>query len=65
VLVSGIKSVIDVLPGSGMSGLSYSQRLQRIGMETLELRRLKIDLIMMFKILNNFVETDFSIISSV
>ena len=43
----------------GMSGLSYSQRLQRIGMETLESRRLKTDLIMMFKILNNLVEVDF------
>ena len=45
---------------SGMCGLSYLQRLQRIGLETLELRRLKTDLIMMFKILNNLVDKDFS-----
>ena len=45
---------------SGMCGLSYLQRLQRIGMETLELRRLKTDLIMMFKFLNNVVDIDFS-----
>ena len=45
---------------SGMCGLSYLQRLQRIGMKTLELRRLKIYLIMMFTILINLVEIGFS-----
>ena len=45
---------------SGMSGLSYLQRLQRIGLETLESRRLKTDLIIMFKILNNLVGVDFN-----
>lgn len=40
----------------GMQGLSYSDRLSKLQLETLELRRLKFDLIMVFKILKGFID---------
>ena len=43
----------------GLSSLSYVERLSVLGAETLELRRLKFDLLMMFKIIHNFVSIDF------
>ena len=45
----------------GMKCLSYSQRLSRLGLETLELRRLKFDLVYLFKIMRGLVETDCNI----
>ena len=38
-----------------LSGLDYSQRLTFLGLETLEVRRIKYDLIMCYKILNSEV----------
>jgi len=39
----------------GMNSLSYGQRLNKLKLETLELRRLKFDLLFVFKILNGLV----------
>ena len=39
----------------GMSGLSYSNRLKRLGLESLELRRLKADLIFTYKLLHEML----------
>jgi len=39
----------------GMNSLSYGQRLNKLKLETLELRRLKFDLLLVFKILNGLV----------
>jgi len=43
---------------SGYSKLSYATRLRLLGAEALELRRLKLDLIMMYKVLHGLVEVD-------
>ena len=45
----------------GMKCLLYSERLSRLGLETLELRRLKFDLVYLFKIMCGLVETDCNI----
>ena len=42
-----------------MNDLNYLQRLKTLNLETLESRRLKTDLITMFKILNNLIDIDF------
>jgi hypothetical protein len=42
----------------GLSSLSYPDRLKELSLETLELRRLKQDLVMCFKIINGDVEID-------
>jgi len=39
----------------GMSGLTYGQRLDKLGIESLELRRLKLDLVYTFKIMHCLV----------
>ena len=39
-----------------MRTFSYEQRLQILNLESLELRRVKADLTMYFKIINNFVD---------
>ena len=44
---------------SGMKDLSYQQRLNKLNLETLEERRLKTDLITMFKILHHIIDIDF------
>lgn len=44
---------------SGMKDLSYPQRLNKLNLETLEERRLKTDLITMFKILHHIIDIDF------
>ena len=41
-----------------MKDLSYSKRLAKLKLESLELRRLKTDLITMFKILHNVKDID-------
>ena len=46
---------------SGMSDLNYLQRLKTLNLETLEARRLKTDLLTMFKILNNMIAMIFSV----
>jgi hypothetical protein len=45
----------------GMWFLSYSDRLANLAVDSLELRRLKTDLVIMFKILNNIIDIDSSI----
>lgn len=42
----------------GLSSLSYIDRLRKLSLETLELRRLKQDLVMCFKIIHGEVEID-------
>ena len=44
---------------TGLNDLNYLQRLKTLNLETLESRRLKTDLITMFKILNNLIDIDF------
>jgi len=39
----------------GLCGLEYSQRLEHIGLETLQLRRIKYDLLMCYKIISGEV----------
>ena len=41
-----------------MSHLSYSDRLRVLGIESLEYRRLKFDLIMFYKIVHNLIDVD-------
>ena len=41
---------------SGMKSLNYNDRLQRLNLESLELRRLKADLVMYFKIVHGAVD---------
>ena len=43
-----------------MKDLTYPQRLTKLKLETLELRKLKTDLITMFKILHNYLDIDFN-----
>jgi hypothetical protein len=45
---------------SGMKDLTYPQRLTKLKLETLEVRRLKTDLITMFKILHHVIDIDFN-----
>jgi hypothetical protein len=44
----------------GISDLAYPARLQLLGIEALQERRLKFDLIMCYKVMYNFVEVDTS-----
>ena len=52
----------------GLSAYSYDARLAYLGIERLEVRRLKADLIMYYKILHNFIDVDskmfFSLVNS-
>lgn len=59
------KSEIDLLESvqkrftkrlNGMAGLQYSTRLKLLGAESLELRRIKIDLLMYFKIIFEYID---------
>ena len=43
---------------AGMKGLTYEERLATLGLPTLEERRIKIDLIQAYKILNNIDKTE-------
>ena len=43
----------------GLAHISYLNRLSRLGLETLELRRLKFDLLEVFKIVNGIVDLNF------
>ena len=44
----------------GMAEMSYQERLIEMGIETLEVRRLKFDLMMAYKILNGLVDLDYN-----
>ena len=44
----------------GLSHLTYPARLQSLGLEALQVRRLKFDLIMCYRIMYNFVDVDAS-----
>jgi len=46
-------------------GLQYSERLAKLGVDSLELRRLHFDLIYVYKILFGMIETDASALSAV
>ena len=41
-----------------MSSLAYNNRLTVLGLERLEMRRLKADLLTCFKIVHNYVDVD-------
>ena len=43
-------------------GLQYSERLTKLGVDSLELRRLRFDLISVYKILFGMIETDVSVL---
>ena len=43
-----------ILYKRGITGLTYSQRLQHLGLESLEMRRVKSDLIYLYKIINGY-----------
>ena len=47
---------ISLKKNPGMRTFSYEQRLQILNLESFELRRVKADLTMYFKIINNFVD---------
>lgn len=40
--------------------ISYSDRLQKLGLQTLEVRRISTDLTMCYKLLNNYCDTEYS-----
>jgi len=44
----------------GFKSLSYSERLLRLNLESLESRRVKADLVLLFKIIHGFVDIDYS-----
>ena len=43
---------------NGLSSLAYNNRLTFLGLERLEMRRLKVDLLTCFKIVHNYVDVD-------
>ena len=43
---------------SGLSGMTYEERLQELGLPSLEERRVRFDMIEVFKILNGFVNVN-------
>ena len=43
---------------SGLNGSSYEEKLQELGLETLEERRKRLDLIQTFKIVKGFDKVD-------
>jgi hypothetical protein len=45
---------------SGLKHLTYAERLHYLGAETLELRRLKADLILVYKIIHELINVDFN-----
>jgi hypothetical protein len=53
-VVAGIGKGMDFCP-SGMGFLSYSERLQKLGLTTLLERRMRVDLIEAYKIINGHV----------
>ena len=44
----------------GMYNLSYGERLLNLGLESLEVRRLRSNLVMYFKILHGYVDLQFT-----
>jgi len=49
---------------NGLKSMSYEQRLNALNTESLELRRLKLDLVLMFKISRGYIAIDNKIINS-
>ena len=43
-----------------MKSLSYTERLLRLNLESLESRRAKADLVLLFKVIHGFVDIDYS-----
>ena len=44
----------------GLKSLSYTERLLRLNLESLESRRVKADLVLLFKVIHGFVDIDYS-----
>jgi len=44
----------------GLKSLSYTERLLRLNLESLESRRVKADLVLLFKAIHGFVDIDYS-----
>jgi len=45
----------------GLKSLSYTERLLRLNLESLESRRVKADLVLLFKVIHGFVDIDYSV----
>jgi len=45
---------------NGLKSLSYTERLLRLNLESLEFRRVKADLVLLFKVIHGFVDIDYS-----
>ena len=58
-LISLKRFNVDSLNALGLKNLDYLERLERCGLESLEMRRLKRDLAFVFKILHGLVKLDF------
>jgi len=52
------RSFIKRLPS--LKSLSYTERLLRLNLESLESRRVKADLVILFKVIHGFVDIDYS-----
>ena len=44
----------------GLKSLTYTERLFRLNLESLESRRVKADLVLLFKVIHGFVDIDYS-----
>ena len=49
----------------GLKSLSNTERLLRLNLESLESRRVKADLVLLFKVIHGFVDIDYSVFVSV
>jgi len=45
---------------SGLKSLSYTERLLRLNLESLESRHVKADLVLLFKVIHGFIDIDYS-----